>query len=41
MFAIRADRDSVTVSDFMDAVDKIMDVNSDDEFQKEAGVMFG
>ncbi len=41
MFAIRADRGYVTVADFMDAIEKISDVNRDDELQKEAGVMFG
>ena len=41
MFAIRAERDEVLVADFMDAVDKIMGVHRDDEFRKEAGVMFG
>ncbi len=41
MFAIRSDRGYVTVADFMDAIEKIMGVNHDDEFQKEAGVMFG
>jgi len=41
MFAIREERDEVLVSDFMDAVDKIMGVEHDEEFKKEAGVMFG
>ena len=41
MFAIREDRDEVLVADFMDAVDKIMGVGHDEEFKKEAGVMFG
>ncbi|MGN1363466.1 MAG: proteasome-activating nucleotidase [Methanobrevibacter sp.] len=41
MFAIRADHDKVYVSDFMDAVDKIMGVNHEDDISKEAGVMFG
>lgn len=41
MFAIREERDEVTVSDFMDAVDKIVGVEREDEFRKEAGVMFG
>ena len=41
MFAIREKRDAVTIADFMDAVDKIMDSDNDDEFVKEAGVMFG
>jgi len=41
MFAIREERDEVLVADFMDAVDKIMGVQHDEEFKKEAGVMFG
>jgi len=41
MFAIRADHDKVYVSDFMDAVDKLMGVNHEDDISKEAGVMFG
>ncbi|MDL2271095.1 proteasome-activating nucleotidase, partial [Methanobrevibacter sp. OttesenSCG-928-I08] len=41
MFAIREKRDKVTVADFMDAVDKIMQVEHDEEYKKEAGVMFG
>ncbi|MCL2116289.1 MAG: proteasome-activating nucleotidase [Methanobrevibacter sp.] len=41
MFAIRQERDKVMVSDFMDAVDKIMGVEHDEEYKKEAGVMFG
>jgi len=41
MFAIREDRDEVIVSDFMDAVDKIMGLEHEEEFKKEAGVMFG
>ncbi|WP_042708374.1 proteasome-activating nucleotidase [Methanobrevibacter wolinii] len=41
MFAIRADHDKVYVSDFMDAVDKIMGVNHEDDISKEVGVMFG
>lgn len=41
MFAIREERDEVMVSDFMDAVDKIMGVEHDEEYRKEAGVMFG
>lgn len=40
MFAIRAERSEVLVADFMDAVDKIMGIHRDDEFKKEAGVMF-
>ena len=41
MFAIRDERDEVMVSDFMDAVEKIMGVEHDEEYKKEAGVMFG
>lgn len=41
MFAIRSERKYVTVADFMDAIEKIMGANHDEEFQKEAGVMFG
>jgi proteasome regulatory subunit len=41
MFAIREKRDEVLVADFMDAVDKIMQVEHDEEYKKEAGVMFG
>jgi len=41
MFAIREERDTVIVADFMDAVDKIMGVEHDEEYKKEAGVMFG
>ena len=42
MFAIRDERDKVSVDDFMDAIDKVMSKNSEDElFKTEAGVMFG
>ena len=41
MFAIREKRDKVTVADFMDAVNKVVDSEHDEEFKKEAGVMFG
>ncbi|MDR2831133.1 MAG: proteasome-activating nucleotidase [Methanobrevibacter sp.] len=41
MFAIREERSEVAVSDFMDAVNKIMNRYHDDEFKREAGVMFG
>lgn len=41
MFAIREKRDKILISDFMDAIDKIMDSEHDEEFKKEAGVMFG
>ncbi|WP_273476420.1 proteasome-activating nucleotidase [Methanobrevibacter woesei] len=40
MFAIREKRDKVTVADFMDAVDKVVDSNQDN-FPEEPGVMFG
>lgn len=40
MFAIREKRDKVTVADFMDAVDKVVDSNQDN-FPEEARVMFG
>lgn len=40
MFAIREERNEVLVTDFMDAVDKIMGVEHDEEYKKEAGVMF-
>lgn len=40
MFAIREKRDKVTVADFMDAVDKVVDSNQDN-FPEELGVMFG
>ena len=42
MFAIRQERDKITVEDFMDAIDKVMSKNKEDElFNTEAGVMFG
>ena len=42
MFAIREKRDKITVSDFMDAIDKVMSKTKEDElFKTEAGVMFG
>lgn len=41
MFAIRDKRDEVRVSDFMDAVEKITTATNKDQYQKEAGVMFG
>ncbi|MDR2544476.1 MAG: proteasome-activating nucleotidase [Methanobrevibacter sp.] len=41
MFAIREEHDEVTVSNFMDAVNKIMKMDHDEEFRREAGVMFG
>lgn len=41
MFAIRDERDEVTMADFMDAVDKIMGVEKEEEYKQETGVMFG
>jgi proteasome regulatory subunit len=41
MFAIREERSVVTMNDFMDAVDKIVGMEHDEEMRKEAGVMFG
>ena len=41
MFAIREERSTVTMNDFMDAVDKIVGMEHDEEMRKEAGVMFG
>ena len=42
MFAIRDERDRITLTDFMDAIDKVMSKNKEDEmFTTEAGVMFG
>ena len=41
MFAIREERSTVTMNDFMDAVDKIIGMEHDEEMRKEAGVMFG
>ncbi|WP_405283140.1 proteasome-activating nucleotidase [Methanobrevibacter sp.] len=42
MFAIRQERDVITVDDFMDAIEKVMNKNKEDElFNSEAGVMFG
>ena len=42
MFAIRDGRDKVMVSDFMDAIDKVMSKSKEDElFKSEAGMMFG
>lgn len=41
MFAIREERSTVTMNDFMDAVDKIIGMEHDEEMKKEAGVMFG
>lgn len=42
MFAIRERRTKISVNDFMDAVDKIMSKDAnEEELKKEAGVMFG
>ena len=42
MFAIREKRDKITLTDFMDAIDKVMSKTNEDElFKTEAGVMFG
>jgi len=41
MFAIREERPSVVMNDFLDAVDKIIGMERDEEIRKEAGVMYG
>jgi len=41
MFAIREERPIVGMNDFMDAVDKIIGVEREEEMRKEAGVMYG
>jgi proteasome regulatory subunit len=41
MFAIREERSTVKMNDFLDAVDKIVGMEHDEEMKKEAGVMFG
>lgn len=41
MFAIREERSNVTLNDFMDAVDKIMGIEREEEVRREAGVMYG
>lgn len=41
MFAIREERPVVNMNDFLDAVDKIIGMERDDEIRKEAGVMYG
>ena len=41
MFAIREERTVVTMNDFMDAVDKIIGMEREEEMRKEAGVMYG
>ena len=41
MFAIRQERDKITVDDFMDAIEKVMSKTKEEElFNSEAGVMF-
>ena len=41
MFAIREERSTVIMNDFLDAVDKIVGMEHDEEMRKEVGVMFG
>lgn len=41
MFAIRDKRDKVRISDFMDAIEKIQKASTNEDYQKESGVMFG
>ncbi len=41
MFAIREERSTVTVTDFMDAIDKIIGIEHEEDMRREAGVMFG
>jgi len=41
MFAIREERSIVAMNDFMDAVDKIIGMEREDEMRREAGVMYG
>ena len=42
MFAIREERDKISVDDFMDAIEKVMSKNNEEDLYKtEAGVMFG
>jgi len=41
MFAIREERTVVTMNDFMDAVDKIIGMEREEEMRKEVGVMYG
>ena len=41
MFAIREERSIVTMNDFMDAIDKIVGLEKDEEVRREAGVMYG
>ncbi|MCC7551914.1 MAG: proteasome-activating nucleotidase, partial [Methanobacterium sp.] len=41
MFAIREERPIVVMNDFLDAVDKIIGMERDEEIRKETGVMYG
>lgn len=41
MFAIREERSTVTMNDFMDAIDKIVGLEKEEEVRREAGVMYG
>jgi proteasome regulatory subunit len=41
MFAIREEKAIVGMNDFLDAVDKIIGMERDEEIRKEAGVMYG
>jgi len=41
MFAIREEREEVTMNDFLNAVDKITGIEKEEDFRREAGVMFG
>jgi len=41
MFAIREERSIVTMNDFMDAVDKIVGLEKEEEIRRETGVMYG
>jgi proteasome regulatory subunit len=41
MFAIREEKSSVSMNDFMDAIDKIVGLEKEEEVRREAGVMYG
>jgi len=41
MFAIREERSSITMNDFMDAVDKVVGLEKEEEIRRETGVMYG
>jgi proteasome regulatory subunit len=41
MFAIREERDQISLNDFMDAIDKIMGKNKTSQLDDNGGVMFG